>query len=1164
MTRFLRPLPLTLLAASILSSHPVRADQNTHPFLRRPDVHGDQVVFSSEGDLWLASIRSGVARRVTSHSGTETNAHFSPDGATIAFDAQYDGGTDVYTMPVEGGTPQRLSYDPRGARVVGWTPDGKFVLFLSRRQNPENRSRLWKVSAGGGLPVMLPIPRADLAAMAPDGNRVAFIPVSAEWQHWKRYKGGQADHIWIADPAKSVFKRISSDIGIDTTPVWADDGGLYVISERAGLANLFRLNPANGSAKQITHYTDAEARYPGSDGKTVVFQHGDGLALYDIATNQISELAIHMTTDRIHARIKRVPAGSAVNSVSIGPTGKRVVAEARGQLISVPADEGESRFLAQMPGTRSQHPAWSKDGKQIAFISDRSGEDQVWVTPADASGAPKQLTRDHKGPLGELSWSPDGKYLLTEDREQRILLVDTSTGATTLVSQARYGANSYDSVNNSAVFSPDGKYVAYDENVANLNSVIYIYSIADRKTTAVTSPEVNSNGPAWDSEGKYLFFLQDRDLNPTGTGFTRFFTFDKFTCISFLTLAADTKSPFLPTNAEEGETPAPDAKADAPKPDNPAPPKPATEVGLTSAADDPVPAQDQPAPGPGRPAGRRRMSPDGGPAGPGGPPARPAQPVNVKIDFDGLSGRIIDLGVPGDRYRHLEVVDGRVLVLAPGDATAPAGPRGGGGRGGEGMALKAFSLKNASKSSLNTIASGVSDYEISGDRTKMLLRIAGQYAIVDASASSVAPDAPRVGLDNVTLVIDPPAEWKQIFDESWRVARDFFYDPNLYGSNWNAVRTRYAARLSNVADRSELNEVLGDMIAELNAGHAYVTGGDMGDGQPQQGPGARPVAPAGGMGYLGADFTADRGGAAFKIVKLLRGDGFDLSARSPLLAPGLNVREGDYIVAVGGQPVHTDEDIQASLLGTAGRIVGITVNSKPSMDGSRKILVRPMGDETKARYYDWTESRRQYVLKNGGPNLGYVQIPDMGNGGLTEFAKHYYSNLDKDGIIYDTRFNGGGHISAMLMLQMARKPYTWFKPRYGEPWTRQDFAFAGYSVCLINENNGSNGEEFPDVFQREQLGPVIGVRSWGGEVGSGGGYRLVDGGRISIPNYGAFAAGKWIIEGHGIEPDITVEQDPSQVLAGRDPQLDRAIAYLKSQIARKPVAKPVAPPFPIK
>jgi len=378
------------------------------------------------------------------------------------------------------------------------------------------------------------------------------------------------------------------------------------------------------------------------------------------------------------------------------------------------------------------------------------------------------------------------------------------------------------------------------------------------------------------------------------------------------------------------------------------------------------------------------------------------------------------------------------------------------------------------------------------------------------------------------------------------------------------VHARYQSRLNDVADRSELNEVLGDMIAELNAGHAYVTGGDMGDGQsPLPGPAGRVIASSGGMGYLGADYAADAGGSAYRIVRLLRGDGFDLSTRSPLLAPGLNVKEGDYILAVAGQPIHTDEDIQASLAGTAGRVVSIVVNSKPAMDGSRKILVRPMGDETKARYYDWTESRREYVLKNGGPNLGYVQIPDMESGGLTEFGKHYYANLDKDGIIYDTRFNGGGHISAMLMQQMARKPYTWFKPRYGEPWTRQDFAFAGYSACLINENNGSNGEEFPDVFQREKLGPVIGVRSWGGEVGSGGGYRLIDGGRINIPNYGEFADGKWIIEGHGIEPDITVEQDPNLVLAGRDPQLDRAIAYLKEQIARKPVPKPVAPPFPV-
>jgi tricorn protease len=1113
---------LPALLIPILFANPVaRADDSFHPFLRRPDVKGDRVAFTAEGDIWLASISTGEASRITSHPGTEANPHFSPDGKTLAFDAQYEGGTDVYVMPVTGGMPKRLTWDPRGTRVVGWTPDGASVLFLSARANAENSRRLWKVPAGGGLPSELPIPRAVLASMANDGRRVAFVPISAEWQHWKHYKGGQADDIWLTDITTKTFRRMTTDPSVDTTPTWAGDS-IYFISERSGLANLFRLNPDTGAVEPLTRYTDAEARYPSSDGKSVVFQHGNSLALYNIATGKVTELDIRLDTDRIHARPKRVPASAGLGAAAIGPTGKRVVVESRGQLISIPADEGDARILAAKPGSRSQFPVWSRDGKQIAFVSDRSGEDQVWVAPADGTGSPRQLTKDHKGPLGVIRWAPDGKHLVTFDRESRIILIDARTGATTLVDQADR-AGSYDSLNYSAVFSPDGKYLAFNRTEPNWFQAVYIYDIATKKKTAVSSPEINSSAPAWDPLGKLLYFLQDREFTPSGSGPTRFFGFDKYTRVSFVTLAADTKSPFLPANSEEGEEakPADEQKKDAPK-------EPA-----------PVAKPDKPAAKGVKPDAAKGAKPDAAKEKP--KPAEPALPA-VKIDFEGLADRIADLPVPADRYQQLGAVEGRVLMLVGGEPGSGGGP-----------SLKTFNVKDTKKKDVSTIASGVTDFDVSADGKKMLVRTGRQLTVIDSGATSMPGDAPKVDTDSVSLLIDPVAEWSQIFNEAWRIGRDFFYDPGLHGVDWDAVKTRYAARLKDVGDRGELNEVLGDMIAELITGHAYVGGGDDG--------GSFRSTP---MGYLAADYAPDAGGKAYKITHILRGDGFDLANRSPLLAQGLNVKEGDYILAISGQPVTTSEDIQAMLAGTPGRIISLTVNSKPAMKGSRVVRVRPMGDESKARYYDWAESRREYIRKNGGPNLGYIHLPDMGDTGLAEFTKHYYAELDKDGIIYDSRFNAGGYVSAMLMMQMARKPYTWFKPRYGASWTRQDSAFAGYSAMLVNERSFSNGEEWPDAFQREKLGPVIGVRSWGGEVGSGGGYRLVDGGVLNIPNYGEWAGGRWVIEGEGVQPDITVEQDPNLVLAGHDPQLDRAIAYLKDQIARKPVPRPVAPPYPVK
>jgi tricorn protease len=1067
------------------------AAEAPQPFLRRPDIHGDGIVFTSEGDLWLAAVSTGSARRITTHPGTETNARFSPDGTKLAFNAQYDGGTDVYVMPADGGVPKRLTWDPRGARVVGWTPDGANVLFLSRRANPENVSRLWQVPVRGGLPVLLPIPRAALAAMAPDGKRVAYVPVSAERQNWKQYRGGQADEVWLADVSQRNFRRLTSDPGVDTTPAWAGDT-LFFVSERRGLANLYRMNPADGSTAQITEYADAEARYPATDGTSVVFQHGDGLALYEIAAGRVKELAIHLDTDRIHARAKRVPAAAHLNSIALGPTGKRVLIEARGQIVSAPVEDGAARLVAPLSGTRSQYPAWSRDGRTAAFISDRSGEDQVWIASADGSGEPRQLTKDHRGPLGEMKWSPDGKFLVTFDREMRILLVDAGTGAITLVDQGDR-ASSYDSLNYSATFSPDGKWLAFHRTEPNSNRAVYLYDLVGRKKNAVTAPFLNAYAPFWDPEGKALYFLADRQFDPSGTNLTRFFTFDKTAKITFFVLAADGRSPFLPVSDEEGEAdrkPAQTPGSDGPKPEFPA----------------------------------------------------------LKIDLEGLADRVGEVPVPADRFLRVEAVEGRLLMLVPGAASA-GGPEGPGG----GNELRALNLRTPRKRDVVTIAKGISEFQVSADRKRILIRTGRQYSVIDAAAAAVPADAPKIDLDGLTLSVDPTAEWSQIFRESWRIARDFFYAPNMHGVDWDAIRPLYAARLARIGDRSELNEVLGDMIGELNTSHAYVGGGDL-----PTGAGAVP------MGYLGADFAPDPNGAAYRIVQLLRGDGFDLANRSPLLAPGLNVKEGDYLLAVAGRPVRTDEDIQALLAGTSGRVTALTVNSKPAAEGARQILVRPLADEAKARYYDWVESRRAYVRKNGGPNLGYLHLPDMSNNGLVEFAKHYYPNLDKDGLIFDDRFNGGGYISSMLILQMARKPITWFKPRYGDSWTRQSWGFAGHSVAIINENSGSNGEEFPDIFRREKLGPVIGVRTWGGEVGSGGGYRLIDGGRLSIPNYANWVEGAWIIEGTGVEPDITVEQDPNAVLDGRDPQLDRAIAYLKEKIAAQPVPRPTPPPYPVK
>ncbi len=1101
-------------------------------FLRRPDIHGDEVVFTSEGDLWLGSIEHGSAERITSDEGTEGPARFSPDGRTIAFTAQYDGGTDVYLMDVTGGLPRRLTWDPSGAIVLGWTPDGLFVIFRSRRDSPTGRNRFWTVPAAGGPASLLPVPYGEFAALNADGKRLAYVPVSAEWQHWKRYRGGEADDIWLADLAAHTFRRLTTDPGVDTEPVWIQDQ-IYFVSERGGRFNLYRLDPAGSAVTPATTYTDYDVRYPGTDGTRVIFEHGNGLALYTPATGRAEDLRFDLHSDRIHERERRVPALHDLFGVALGPTGRRLLVSARGQILSAPTDEGDVRTVASQPGSRCQYPAWSADGKQIAFVSDQSGEEQVWVEPS-SGGPARQVTRDHEGPLGPLTWSPDGRWIATSDREMRIFLVEVASGTMTKVDQADRGG-SYDLVLDSYRFSPDGKWLAYARQEPNWNWTIRLYDIAGGKSVQVTSPEMNSSQPAFDPKGKYLYFLSDRAFDPRTVNVNRYFSYDRFTKVSLVTLSRKEKSPFLVRNLTEG-TP----------PDSIDNPWDAAAAGEKDA-------------GRGGQGSHDGSDKNAGARGHHGGKGDTEEPLpRMTVDPEGLADRVVEVPVPADHYARVEPVAGRLLLLTAGGGERPSGLE---------YQLRAFDFK---KKEVKVVLDSLSDFQVSQDRKKLLIQVRKTFTVVDAGADQINGDGSddrsddghgrgehrklHVDTGAWELTVDPAAEWSQIFHETWRIGRDFFYDPGMHGVDWNAVKTRYEALLPAVADRSDLNFILGEMISELNCGHAYVFGGDLSD---------RPRLP---MGYLGADLEAVPGSTpAYRVTRIFPGDGFDLEARSPLLTPGIAVNPGDYILEVAGKPVRADQDIQALLVGTAGQAVVLTVNSTPSLTGAHEVLIKPMDSENRARYFDWVESRRAYVREHGGANFGYLHIPDMGDGGLREFAKHYYPNLDKDAMIYDVRQNGGGFIDGMLLLQMASKPYTWFKPRYGASWTRQDWAFAGYAAALCNDHSFSDAEEFCDAFQRLKLGPVIGVRSWGGEVGSGGGYPLIDGGRVYIPNYAEWAPdGKWVIEGTGVVPDMVVEDDPTALMAGKDPQLDRAIEYLKEKFQAEPIVRPAPPPFPNK
>lgn len=1037
--------------------------------MTKPDIHGDLVVFTCEGDLWLGSVKDGSARRITSDPGTETNARFSPDGSMIAFTANYDGGTDVYVMPIAGDSPRRLTYDPKGAEVLGWTPDGRSVVFRSRRQSPVGGvRRLWTVPASGGQPTMLPVPQGEFASFSASG-KLAYVPVSNEWANWFRYQAGRADDIWSYDPTTRAFARLTNYAGVDTTPVWLGNNVVFV-SERSGVGNLWMLRSGVAEPAQLTKYGDAPVRYPGSDGHRVVFQHGLGLAVYDPEANGTTELRFAMNSDRVHAREQRVRLAQWAKNPAIGPTGKRVLVEVRGQIVSVAGENGDFRVLENHPGARAMYPVWAPDGKRFAFVSDRSGEFEIWIGDAAGGAEPRQLTRGLKANVISLLWSPDGGKLALQDRTQRTILIDAATGVSRVLGNGT--ASSYDNAT-AIAFSPDGKRIAFMQTEPNWFSAVYLGDTASGQVTRVNAFNVNATAPAFSTDGKFLLFIADTQLSAFDVPITQRIAFDNTSRVYMAPLTTDAVSPFLPKNDEEAD--------DTPKP-----------------------------------------------------------AAGSLLPIDQVSPGAIEVPMAAGRYTRVRHVPGRLLVQ--GLVSAP--PAGGIPNGlGE---LLSFDLD---KRLVTRIMGGIDGFDVSKDGKKALVQANGGFSVIDATSgpTGFAP----INLSPYSLVIDPDKEWRQVFEESWRVARDLFYDPNMHGVDWNAVHRKYAAMLPMVGDRGDLTRLLKDMVSELNAGHAYIT-------DPTPVTGRIP------MGFLGIDTTLERGETpALRITKIYRGDNY-AGSRSPLAEAGLGVKEGMYILAIAGQRITTDQEPQALLVGAVGQTIALVVNDHPSLTGARTIRVRPLASEDALRYADWVLGRAEYVRTHGGENFGYAHIPDMMAAGFVGFSKGQYANVYKDAMVYDVRYNTGGYVSSLILETIAAKPIAWWQPREGGNWTREGWASIGYKVALCNEVNFSDGELFIETWKRMKIGPVIGKRTGGGEVGSGGGYELADGGLIYVPNYAAFADGKWLVEGTGATPDIEVDQDPAAVMAGRDPQLDKAIEALKARLKAAPIVRPTHPEFPRK
>lgn len=1067
------------IASACTAAACVAAAGDEARLLRFPATNGSEIIFSYAGDLYTVPVSGGTARRLTSHEGYEIFPRFSPDGKSVAFTGQYDGNTEVYLMPAEGGEPLRVTYSSTNSRddlgdrmgpnniVMTWTPDGKIVY--RNRIGDGFAGKLWTVSPKGGMPDVIPLPEGGFCSYSPDGKKMAYNRTMREFRTWKYYRGGMADDIWIYDPGAKKVENITDNEAQDIFPMWIGDD-IYFISDRDMTMNMFAYNTKSKQTRKVTDFTEYDIKFPSTDGKTIVFENGGFIYRFDPAKGKAEKVTIALSSDNVQSRPELKYVGDDIRAYSISPAGHRLAVTARGEVFDVPVGKGVTRAVSRTPGANDRNADWSPDGKQIAYISDVTGETEIWIAPADGNGAPRQLTKENDTYIRSFQWLPDGSKIIYTDRKNRIVEVDPATGAKRTLAENPerefYGV----------AVSPDSKWLAYTKPASNDMGVIYVFNIASGREYPVTEKWYDSGSPMFSADGKYLFFTSARDFHPTYGSLEWNHVYNNLDGLYMVLLAADTPSPMLLTDDSDP------ASAD----------KPAV-------------------------AGKK------GKAGKQSSEAE-SKGVTVRIDPDGLYTRILKLPVSNGRFRPLYAEGDKVWYYGSGNGS---------------YGVKVYDFSDGKES---VVAQGAS-MEVARDGKKAVFSKRGKlYVATFPTTKADLSDA--VDMSQLMAKVDYPQEWQQIFDEVWRAFRDGFYLENMHGVDWKAIKTKYAALLPYVKTRYDLNYVIGEMISELACGHAYVNPGDI------------KTIDRVSMGLLGAELSRD-GKGYYRIDKIIEGAPYSETLRSPLTEPGLGVKEGMYIVAVDGVPVTETDNIYTMLIGKADVDTELSVNSKPSADGARKIVVKPIADEYPLYHYNWVQNNIRRVEGATDGKVGYIYIPDMGPEGLNEFARYFYPQLDKEALIIDDRANGGGNVSPMIIERLLRKPYRMTMSRTSTKTnTIPDATHYGPKVLLINKYSASDGDLFPWSFKANNLGTVIGTRTWGGIIGISGSLPYMDGTDVRVPfftNYDA-KTGQWIVENHGVDPDILLDNDPILENAGTDQQLEKAIEVALEQLKdRKPL-----------
>ncbi|UCD16680.1 MAG: PD40 domain-containing protein [Candidatus Zixiibacteriota bacterium] len=1057
--------------------------------LRFPDVNVGKITFVYGGDIYIVDRGGGHATRLTSHEGLELFPKFSPDGKMIAFSGQYDGDMSVYVMPISGGEPKRLTFHPGIQKtserfgpenvVMGWHPGGSKVLFRSRKEsNDWWTGRVYLVDIRGGLPVPLPMASAGLTSYSPDAGKVAYCPIYRDFRTWKRYKGGMAQDVWTFDLTTLEARKITDWVGTDNMPMWFENR-IYFNSDRTGKLNLYCYELESGQIRQVTRFTEYDVRWPSIGPDAIAFENAGFIYVLDLPSEDLHKVSVSLTSDRHTMRDEYVSVSDKIREFDLSPDGKRAVFSARDDIFTVPARKGNTRSLAESSGSKEKYPTWSPDGRWIAFVSDSTGEQEIYVMSHD--GKQKiRLTADGACYRYELFWSPDSRKLAFSDKDLKLYYLDVDSKESVQFDHTPHTMVRHFS------WSPDSRYIAYAKDDEVEISAVYVYSLAEDTIYQVTPGFTHDTAPVFDPDGKYLYFLSQRNFNPLLSRYEFEFVNKAITNLYLIVLSADEQSPFAPESDEVN------------------PEKEQKESDREKKTEEEVTAE-------------------------------------TKIDFAGIYGRQVAFDLPAGNYGGLNAISGAVFYFAdmlyglrgkvlPGERI-----------------LRKYNLKEKKD---YKFASGISSCKMAASGDRMLLKKGKDFYIAGTAGEEAELKDSKLDLSGMQMRLDRVAEYAQMMDETRRLFRDFFYDENMHGVDWQQTYERYAALLPYVVHRYDLTYLLGEMVGELCCSHTYVGGGEY------------PKPPSSNIGLLGVDFDVDRQHNRIKIARILRGQNWDKALRSPLLDPGIAVSAGDYLLAINGREITADVNPYELTQNTVGKTITLTVNSKPEWEGAREVTVKPIASEEALRYHNWVEDRREYVDSVSGGTIGYIHIPDMGGFGLVQFNKMFYHQVRKQGLILDVRYNGGGFVSSLVMDRLTKKIIAMGASRNFAYGPNPHTGINAHMVTLQNEFSCSDGDIFSYRFRFHKLGPLMGKRTWGGVVGFDKVHKLSDGGYIIVSEGAMYDFnGKWVMENIGVEPDIEVDNPPDRTALGFDDQLIAAIDYLKRKIAEEPRILP-GPPEP--